>query len=178
MKSIQGSFIKRALMVGLIAGSGALAASSFAMPGNGPEKNAGCEARQVENAAAKSEGKWEENRARALAMLKEKLKLQPEQEAAWNKFTSTGQFGPGQKRLDKQAMRSEMQQLNTPQRLDKMQAMAEQRQARMLERSQLIKDFYAQLTPEQQSVFDEKGMRQGHHGQGHRHGSGNAQRQS
>ncbi len=178
MKLMQGSFIKRALMVGLIAGSGILAVSSFAMSGNGPANNAGCEARQVEKAAAKWEGKWEEKRAKAMAMLKEKLKLQPEQEVAWNKFTSTSQFAPGQKRMDRQAMRSEMQKLNTPQRLDKMQAMAEQRQARMLERSQAIKAFYAQLTPEQQSVFDTNAMRQGRHGHGHRHGGGNFQRQS
>jgi len=46
MKSIQGSFAKRALMVGLIAGSGILAASSFAMPAGGAEGKAGCEAKQ------------------------------------------------------------------------------------------------------------------------------------
>jgi len=69
-------------------------------------------------------------------------------------------------------MRGELAKLNTPQRLDKMLAMSEQRRARMIERSQATKAFYAQLTPAQQDVFDVEAMPGRHRGHGpHRHQS-------
>ena len=150
MKLIPGSFTKRALMVGLIAGSGALAVSSFAMPAGDPTGKQGCEAHHGQAAHAKSEAR----RAAHLSELKEKLKLRPDQEAAWNAFASTTQ--PGMRRMgaDRQAMRGEFEKLNTPQRLDRMLAMSDAHRARMLARSQAIKAFYAQLSPAQQSVFD------------------------
>jgi protein CpxP len=165
MKLIPGSFTKHALMVGLIAGSGILAASSFAMPAGGAEGKAGCEARYGQ----KGHGNWEEQRAKHLSGLKEKLKLSPEQEAAWNVFASTSQ--PEMRRMggDRQAMRGELATLNTPQRLDKMLAMSELRRARMLERSQATKAFYAQLTPAQQGVFDAEAMPGRHRGHARHH---------
>lgn len=120
MKSIQGSFAKRALMVGLIAGSGILAASSFAMPAGGAEGKAGCEAMQGQ----KVDGTWQEQRAKRLSGLKEKLNLTPAQEAAWDAFAGAAQPGMRQG-VDRQAMRAEFAKLNTPQRLDKMLAMSE-----------------------------------------------------
>ena len=150
MKLIPGSFTKRALMAGLIAGSGILAVSSFAMPAGGPAGKEGCEARHGQADHAK----WEARRAAHLTELKEKLKLRPDQEAAWNTYTSATQPGVRQAGADRQAMRGEFEKLNTPQRLDRMQAMSEVRRTRMLERTQAIKAFYAQLSPAQQSVFD------------------------
>lgn len=149
MKLIPGSFAKRVLMVGLIAGSGILAASSFAMTAAGPAGKEGCDARHGQNVHAK----WEARRAAHLSALQEKLKLKPDQEAAWKTFVSATQ--PDLRhQADRQAMRGEFEKLSTPQRLDRMLAMAEARRARMLERSQAIKTFYAQLSPEQQKVFD------------------------
>jgi len=73
MKMVQGSFTKRALMVALIAGSGILAASSFAMNGGGPGKQ-GCEFNQSKVDQAQSlQAKRGEHRARPLAALKESL---------------------------------------------------------------------------------------------------------
>jgi len=167
MKLTQGSFAKRALIAGLIAGSGILAASSFAMPAGGPASKDGCEARHGQEA----HGNREENRARHLSGLKENLKLTPAQEAAWNAFASAGQPGMHQG-ADRQAMRDEFKKLNTPQRLDKMLAMSELRHGRMVERSQVTKAFYAQLTPEQQAVFDAETTSDRHRGHGrHRHQS-------
>jgi Spy/CpxP family protein refolding chaperone len=163
MKLIQGSFTKRAVMVGLIAGSAILAASSFAMPTGGPEGKAGCEARHGQ----KVDGKWEEQRAKHLSELKGKLKLTPGQEAAWNTFASASQPGMHRMGADRQAMRGEFAKLNTPQRLDKMLAMSELRRAKMVEHSQATKAFYAQLTPEQQGVFDAEAMPGRHRGHGH-----------
>jgi protein CpxP len=160
MKLIQGSFTKRALMVGLIAGSGVLAASSFAMTAGGTAGNGGCEARHGQQVHARGEAA----RARHLSELKEKLKLAPEQEAAWNAFTRTSQPAARQMGVDRQAIRGEFEKLNTPQRLDKMLAMSELRHARMLERIQATKAFYAQLSPEQQSVFDAGAMPDHHRG--------------
>lgn len=68
---------------------------------------------------------------------------------------------------DRQAMRGEFEKLNTPQRLDKMMAMSEARRARMLERSQAVKAFYAQLNTEQQKVFDAEFMSRPEHGRRH-----------
>lgn len=158
MKLIQGSFTKRALIVGLIAGSGILAASSFAMTAGDPAGKEGCEARHGQQRHAKGEG----FRADRLSGLKEKLKLKSEQEAAWNAFASSAQPGMHRVGADRQAMRGEFEKLNTPQRLDKMLAMSDMRRTKMLERAQVIKAFYAQLTPEQQSVFDAE-AKPGHH---------------
>jgi hypothetical protein len=165
MKSIRTSLTKRALMVGLIAGSGILAASSFAMSTGDTAGKPGCEARHGQ----KDPAKWEARRAERLAGLKAKLKLAPEQEAAWNAFASASQ--PGMHRMggDRQAMRDEFARLSTPERLDRMQAMAEMRRVKMAERTEAIKAFYAQLTPEQQKVFDAEAMTGRHRGQHHRH---------
>jgi hypothetical protein len=163
MKLIQASFTKRAVIVGLIAGSAVLAASSFAMPTGDPESKAGCEARHGQ----KGDGTWQEQRAKQLSELKEKLKLTPGQEAAWNTFAGASQPGMHQMGADRQAMRGEFAKLKTPQRLDKMLAMSELRRAKMVEHSQATKAFYAQLSPEQQTVFDAEAMPGRHRGLGH-----------
>jgi len=173
MKMIQGSFTKRALMVALIAGSGILAASSFAMNGGGPGKQ-GCEFNQNKAGQAQSlQVTRGEHRAKHLAALKESLKLTPAQEAAWNTFTQARQPGMQQKGIDRQARqakRDEFAKLTTPQRLDKMLTMQEQRRARMVDRAEAVKSFYVQLTPEQQTVFDAKEKPSRQHGRnGHHH---------
>lgn len=181
MKMIQGSFTKRALMVALIAGSGILAASSFAMNAGGPGKQ-GCEFNQSNVGQAQSlQAKRGELRATHLAALKESLKLAPAQEAAWNTFTQARQPGMPQKGIDRQARqakRDEFAKLTTPQRLDKMLVMQEQRRARMVERAEAVKSFYAQLTPEQQSVFDAKAKPARQHGRNGNHGHNGQHRQS
>jgi protein CpxP len=166
MKSKQDSFAKRALMVALIAGSGFLATTSYAMPEGGPGSKAGCGMTQGQQA----HGKAEAHRAKHLSALKEKLKLAPRQEAAWNAFASTSQPGKHVMRGDRQAKRGEFAKLNTPQRLDKMLAMSDMRRAKLAERAQATKAFYVQLSPAQQSVFDAETMRKRHHGGHHRHG--------
>ncbi len=165
MKSIQASFTKRALIAGLLAGSGILAASSFAMTAGGPEGKPGCEARQGQ----KIHAKWEARRAEHLAELKQQLELRPEQEAAWNAFVSASQPGMHPITGEKQAMRAAFEKLTTPQRLDRMLAMSEARSARLAARAEAIKAFYAQLTPEQQGVFDTEAMPGRHRGHDRSH---------
>ncbi|MDP2026198.1 Spy/CpxP family protein refolding chaperone [Sulfuriferula sp.] len=116
--------------------------------------------------------KWEENRAQHLTALKDKLKLKlkPEHVVAWNAFAQASQPSMHAKGADKQAMRGEFEKLTTPQRMDKMLAMSDRRRARMVERTQAVKTFYAQLNPQQQSVFDAEAMHTGHRGHGHPRG--------
>jgi len=163
MKSNRTVLTKRALLVGLLAGSGILAASSFAMPDSGASGKPRCEARQGQKAEARGA-----RRAEHLSGLKEKLKLAPEQESAWNAFASASQ--PGMHRMggDRQAMRAEFARLSTPERVDRMLARSEARRARMAGRAEAIKAFYAQLTPAQQQVFDAEAM-PGRHRAQHRH---------
>ena len=164
MKSKQGSFTKRAVLAGLIAGSGILAASAYAVSADNAAGTPRCEARHQQQGAAR----WEDRRAAHRAELKEKLALTADQEAAWNTFTESAQPGPRHFGIDRKAMREEFEKLRTPERLDRMQAMSEMRRVRMAERAGAIKTFYAQLSPEQQRVFDAEAMPR-HHWHDHRH---------
>ena len=164
MKSKQGSFTQRAVLAGLIAGSGILAASAYAVSAENAAGTPRCEARHQQQGAAR----WEDRRAAHRAELKERLALTADQEAAWNTFTESAQPGPRHPGIDRKAMREEFEKLRTPERLDRMQAMSDMRRVRMAERAGAIKTFYAQLSPEQQRVFDAEAMPR-HHRHGHRH---------
>ncbi|WP_225782087.1 Spy/CpxP family protein refolding chaperone [Xenophilus sp. Marseille-Q4582] len=102
------------------------------------------------------------------AQLKDKLKLNASQEAAWAQYTGALQPpvppATGQSRLS----RADFAKLSTPERLDRMQARQAERQARFAQRAQATKQFYAQLTPEQQKTFDAETLQR--HGPRHGHG--------
>jgi len=164
MKSNQGSFIKRAVLAGLIAGGGILAASAYAVSDNAANTPR-CEAK-----GAKSDAAWGAKRAERLAALKQKLELSAAQEAAWNAFVAASER-PG---AGKGPMREDFDTLTTPERLERMEKHAEARRAHMAGRIEATKAFYAQLTPAQQKVFDAEAMpsrRGGHGGHHHRHHS-------
>ncbi len=179
MSKIQSLFGKRALMAGLLAGSAALAAASFAMPGGagGFGGRGACEARpgqQGQLSQTQRQAQRQDMRAKRLAGLKDKLKLQPRQEAAWQAFANAATPGAGAMgRDDRRAMRAELGKLNTPQRLDMMLTRADERHARMVQRAEAVKQFYAQLDAEQQKVFDAEArpFRDGRRGH-HRHAGG------
>lgn len=105
--------------------------------------------------------------------LKAALKLTPAQETAWTAFMSSMQRpSHASDRLD----RDEWARLTTPQRIEKMEALHNERQAASAKRLEGIKQFYALLTPEQQAIFDREfqtmgGMgHRGHRGEHGRHG--------
>ena len=105
--------------------------------------------------------------------LKTALKLTPAQETAWTAFMSSmPQPSSERARLD----RDEWARLTTPQRIEKMEALHNERQAASAKRLEGIKQFYALLTPEQQAIFDREfqtmgGMgHRGHRGEHGRHG--------
>lgn len=157
MNMTQVSFTKRMVMVGLLAGSGVLAASSFAMPTGEMAEKGDCATKHGQ----KSQAERTEMRTQRMAALKEKLKLSAQQEAAWNAFANQPQLHLGG---DRTAMRAEFAALTTPQRMDKMLEISDKRRAQMVARAEATKTFYAQLSPAQQSVFDAEAGIHRHHG--------------
>lgn len=97
------------------------------------------------------------HRAQRLAAMKEKLKLSPTQESAWNNFTAAQQ-PPARPAGQPGADRAEFAKLTTPQRLDRMQARQAERSAMFAKRADATRSFYAALTPEQQKTFDAEAM--------------------
>ncbi len=95
--------------------------------------------------------------------LKNALKLTAQQEAAWTQYQQAMTPPKAATAMD----HAEMDKLTTPQRLEKMQALHQERQAQANQHLQATKTFYASLTPEQQKVFDQQHNRQGRHGKHH-----------
>lgn len=103
--------------------------------------------------------------------LKAKLKLTPEQEGAWTTFTAA--MKPPARTDFKRPDRAEMDKLTTPERIDKMRALRNERMtamnAAMEQREDAIKTFYGVLSADQKKVFDAEHARMGamhgeHHG--------------
>ncbi len=110
---------------------------------------------------APDRAQMQERMAQRMAAFKEKLQLSPAQMPAWDTFTAAMQPGERHARLD----RSGMQQLTTPERIDRMRAMRSQRAAEADRRGEVVKTFYATLTPAQQKTFDAQTLRmQGKYG--------------
>ncbi|MFM9923855.1 Spy/CpxP family protein refolding chaperone [Variovorax sp. H27-G14] len=171
-------------------GSAALASSgAFAQAPAAPTAAAPTAAvAQADNAAApkaqhprmdpaKRMERMQEHRAKRLAALKDKLKLNASQEGAWSSFTAASQPPAGARppRMD----RAEFAKLTTPQRLERMQTRQAERSAMFAKRADATKTFYAALTPDQQKTFDTEtahfGGPRGHHGHGG-HGGPDGQR--
>ena len=102
--------------------------------------------------------------------LKTALQLSPSQETAWQAFQTAMQAQPGVAHL--KGDQRQWADLTTPQRLERMQQMHQERLTHMAQRFEAVKAFYAVLTPEQQRVFDQQFHARGrhaNHGQGHQH---------
>lgn len=95
--------------------------------------------------------KFEQMRERHQTQLHDKLKLDAKQEQAWKSFVAKEKEIRPQQRPDPK----ELEGLNAPQRMEKMQARMHEHDELMTKRIAALKEFYAQLTPEQQKVFDE-----------------------
>jgi hypothetical protein len=108
-----------------------------------------------------------------LQELKLKLQLSADQEPAWAAFASA-------MALPTQAHHSrpdwaQLAGLPTPERIERMKALREQRQAqanaRMDQRAQATRSFYDSLQAQQKKVFDEEtGKHMAQRGRHHRHG--------
>lgn len=90
------------------------------------------------------QAKREEMRAKHLQALHDKLKIQPQQEAAWQTFAASMKPEKREKpAVDANATAPE-----------KMESMMQRQHARMQRHLDALKAFYAQLTPEQQKTMD------------------------
>lgn len=103
-----------------------------------------------DQAQGASSASWQERRAAHQVQLKEQLQLSPAQAMAWAEFTAAMEHTPSHARLGWEGM----EQLTTPERIDRMRAMQAQRAADMDRRGDAVKAFYTQLNPTQQKTFD------------------------
>ena len=94
--------------------------------------------------------------------LRATLQLTPAQEPALQAFIAASAQHRGD-RMQHREQRQEMQNLTTPQRLDRMAAHQAERQQRFAQHAAAVKQFYGQLTPAQQKAFDAM-----HHGGKHK----------
>ena len=85
-----------------------------------------------------------------LADLKQKLQLSAGQETAWTSFAAAMQPSAQRQRPDREALL----RMTTPDRIDHLRTLREQRNAEMDRRGQAAKAFYAQLNAEQKKTFD------------------------
>ncbi|MFH0934650.1 MAG: Spy/CpxP family protein refolding chaperone [Pseudomonadota bacterium] len=108
----------------------------------------------------KSMERMEKMRERHLASLHDDLKLSAQQETAWKKFAASNPMPGKMDRPD----RDEMKKMNAPQRMEKGLEQMRAMEKNMGEHLEVLKEFYAALTPEQQKTFDEEMSRRGHHG--------------
>lgn len=111
--------------------------------------------------------KMQARMAKRQAELKATLALMPAQENAWLAYTQA--MAPvAQDRAAMHAQRAQLAQLPTPERIDTMRALRTQHMAEMVarmdQRGDATKAFYAALTPVQQKAFDAQASKGGRHG--------------
>jgi hypothetical protein len=140
--NIRQSFIA----VTLLSCSWAFAQNAPATPPEGPGR--------AHNPAMmqKMQDRMAKRHAQHLEALKVSLHIKPEQEAAWTAFSSSMQ-PPNPRPV--RPVQAELEKLNTPERIDKMMAFKAQRDAQMQKRADATKAFYASLTADQKTVFDQ-----------------------
>lgn len=83
------------------------------------------------------------------------LNLKESQMAAWSAFEAAMKPPAKADKQDRKQHKEAFKAMTTPERLDWMQSMKAKRETEMGQRTEAIKAFYAQLTPEQQKSFDE-----------------------
>lgn len=118
-----------------------------------------------------------------LARLKADLKITAAQDKAWQAFAAqaTQQAQAMKTQHDQQPDRAELAKLHAPERMARHTEQMKQHLAAMETLNKAVKDLYAVLTPEQQTLADKhfermhrgmggKGGRDGEHGKGHGHG--------
>jgi hypothetical protein len=146
MKSIRTTLIATALMAGL---TGLALAQNTTAPADNARAG-----RMEKMREHKGEHKGERHTQR-LAELKSKLNLQAAQEPAWSTFTQSMKHPARSARPE----RANMEKMTTPERLDMMQAKKAMRDARMQQRAEATKAFYATLSADQKQVFDQETAR-------------------
>lgn len=160
MKSIRRPLVLAAVLAALAGGTMAQTAATATPPA------ATADAHPHRHGHGRMDpAKWQERFNRRMATLKQKLQITTAQESAWTAYTHALQPRTKGPRPDRQALA----QMTTPQRLDHLRGLREQRMAAMDRRAEATKAFYGALTSEQQKTFDELTVRRfkrGHHHRG------------
>ena len=170
---------KNLLIAAVLAATGAFAVAQAPAPAapaageaSSVQQRGRMDPAQFQQRMEQRQQRMQERRTQRMADLKAQLKITPAQEGAWTAYTAAMQPPAKGPRMD----RAEFDKLTTPQRIDRMEQFAAERQAQMKQRGDAVKAFYAQLTPEQQKLYDDRAMRggkgkrggPGHHGMGWR----------
>lgn len=142
----------------------ALAAGSLAAYAGGP----GCGPMGMGPASfgghGKSPERMKEYFEKRQSELHDKLKLNANQESAWNAYI--GKIRPTD--MPKRPDRAEIDKLSAPERMEKMLGFMKEGEKHMAEKLAATKEFYAVLTPEQQKIFNDEFSR-GHRRHGGSH---------
>ncbi len=140
---------KTLLAAGLLTAA-ALAGTAYAEGGPCPAGPADGKASNCKFDPAKMEARIAEHQK----ALHDKLKIQPNQEAAWKTFNDA---------MKPQGMPMERPKMDgnatTPERMQAHVDMMQKHLDAMKQRADATKTFYAQLTPEQKKTFDQEGNR-------------------
>lgn len=135
------------MWIGALATTASLAVPVFAQPGYG-----GCGGDMMQGGRG---GRMEEMRQQRMEQfqkrLHDQLKLSPEQEEAWKKFSDSQPMAKSADFADRDAI----SKLSAPERAEKMLELSKKQQDRMAEHVVALKAFYGQLTAEQKKVFDD-----------------------
>ena len=169
MKARHTSWITLALAAALTGSTGA-ALAQMGPGGMAGPASADHPAQAAQRMDSQREQRMQARQARQqkhLADLQRQLQLQPQQEAAWNRFAQAMQ-PPAQPpaRPD----RASWEKMSTPERIDRMQAWHAEREVQMKQRGDATKALYAALNAEQQKTFDAHTARFMGGMQGARHG--------
>jgi hypothetical protein len=90
-----------------------------------------------------------------IEQLHQALHLTPSQEGAWQLYRSASDV-PDKAQSRRRAASSLFRTLDAPRRMDLVEAEMRQELVDLQHQSQVLKAFYAALSPEQQHVFDER----------------------
>jgi len=112
---------------------------------------------------------WQAERAkmeeRRLAELHTKLDLKPTQEPAWQAFVTGLQAARPTPQPHEKPDWEKMEMETTPERLDHMLSHIDKMRAHLAQLDQVVKTFYAGLSKDQQTIFDDNfDFRGPHHG--------------
>jgi len=156
------TIFRKRLLIGLVAVG--LTAGSFAAYADRPDCGAMGAGPASFGEHGRSPERMKESFEKRQSALHDKLKLNANQEGAWNAYLAKVRPADMPKRPD----RAEIDKLPAPDRMEKMLGFMKEGEKRMADRVAATKEFYAVLTPEQQKVFNDefgrgKGRRGGMH---------------
>lgn len=147
--------VKSTLLVVALA---AAALSALAQPGPGPAAGPGAGTgsgpgigQNEPERRARMQERAGQHLAQRAAVLKAKLKLSAAQEGAWQDYVAAMK-PPANPPLPS---RTEIAKLSTPERLDKMRELRQQREAEFDRRDAATRTFYGTLSDEQKKIFDD-----------------------